>query len=321
MPEDAHRSRVVLDRIHFGWTMSDRFGPQYRGDDEFKTRARLHQSRFRVEELKVLNYNEYGNRLAPEDATAGKNFYPSSGVIEAVRDRYELADTALCRDMLRSEHIPFNLFAPLRGQAWTPKLIAKWLGHEVAEVTEIAVEWAPEPKDAYLDDHTSFDTYITYVAADGTRGALGIEVKYTEREYPWGKTERARMFDEESLYLRAHRASGLYRADVLDSLRTPRFKQLWRNQLLGEAMLQKAEAGIERFTSVLLFPSGNQHFVEVTGEYAEFIVPERRDAFLAVVFEDFVAQCRELAEGREESLRWLDYLGRRYIVRSTPPIA
>jgi hypothetical protein len=83
--------------------MTDPFGPQYSGDDAFKAAARLRQSRFRVEQLGLTQYNAYGNRLSPEDAAAGKNFYPSHDVLAAVRERYRLSDTALCR-----EHYPLT---------------------------------------------------------------------------------------------------------------------------------------------------------------------------------------------------------------------
>jgi hypothetical protein len=32
-----------------------------------------------------------------------------------------------------------------------------------------------------LGDNTSFDAYVEYRATDGARGAIGVEVKFTER--------------------------------------------------------------------------------------------------------------------------------------------
>lgn len=49
-------------------------GPQYSRDDDFKASARLHQSRFRLEELGLQECRNYGNRLTSADARAGKNF-------------------------------------------------------------------------------------------------------------------------------------------------------------------------------------------------------------------------------------------------------
>jgi hypothetical protein len=285
-------------------------GRQYAGDDAFKARARLHQSRFRVRDLGLAAYRDYGNRLAPVDAAAGKNFFDCPEVLEAVRGR-GLGDTVLCRDMLRSEHIPFNLFVPMRDQSWAAALVSGWVGRPVARVVRIDIGWAPRPKSAYLDDHTSFDTYLEYVEPDGTCGGVGIEVKYTEGEYPWGKHERARSFAEDSAYLRVHDTAQLYVDDALVHLRTKRLKQLWRNHLLGEAILLH-DPHVERFTSVLMYPAGNVHYAAAAPEYQALLRPERQGSFAAVTFEQFVAQARRLAKS-EESGRWLNYLQRRYL--------
>lgn len=42
----------------------------------------------------------------------------------------------------------------------------------------------------YLNDGTSFDTYIEYVDSNDQKGAIGIEVKYTENNYPIGDKEK-----------------------------------------------------------------------------------------------------------------------------------
>lgn len=289
-------------------------GPQYRLDDEFKRRARLHQSKFRAMTLGLPECRDYGNRLCTADALAGKNFYPWPGMLPAIEGRYGLADTKLSFDMLRSEHIPFNFFIPLREHAAMIALAQEWSGVEVAQILSVEIEWAPKPKALFLDDNTSFDAYVAYGAKNGARGAIGVEVKFTEREYPWGKTERTRMFDDRSSYLRVHEASGIYGPGSLELLRTPRFKQLWRNQLLGEAMLQCRELGFAHFTSVLLYPKGNDHFVEATREYEKMLVPARTSsAFRGVTFEDFVATCREHAQA-PEARGWADYLAARYLV-------
>jgi hypothetical protein len=97
-------------------------------------------------------------------------------------------------------------------------------------------------------------------------------------------------------------------------LRTRRLKQLWRNQLLGEAMLQSAKSGFEHFTSVLLYPNGNAHFAEVTHEYEKLLADARTSAaFRGVTFEDFIATCRDYARTAEDR-GWVDYLACRYLV-------
>lgn len=222
-------------------------GPRSSSDNAFKARARLHQSRFRLQVLGHQAYRGYGSRLTPDAALAGENFFHRwPGVMDAVEKRFGVADKKLCWDMLASDHIPFNFFIPMRSQPWAHELVRDWVGPTAAKITGIEIEWAPAPAANFLDDSTSFDAYITYDAQDGTRGAIGIETKFTEGPYSWGAAEKLRMSQDDSPYLRVNRESGAYVDGAVEKLRTPKLKQLWRNQLLGEAMLQRRVVGADR---------------------------------------------------------------------------
>ena len=55
--------------------------------------------------------------------------------------------------MLRSAHIPFNLFAPLIGRPeLTNRLLYRILGVELLPPYQIKPEWAPKPAEKYLAD-------------------------------------------------------------------------------------------------------------------------------------------------------------------------
>jgi hypothetical protein len=291
------------------------FGPQYALDDAFKRRARLHQSRFRVEQLRTSEFREYGNRLGTADALAGRNFYTTwPGMLDAVTARFPLGDKKIYFDMLASDHIPFNFFVPLREHPATISLVRDWTTVDVAKITAIDFEFAPAPKGDFLDDNTSFDAYITYQAHDDSRGAIGIEVKFTEGEYPWGRTEYVRMRDTTSKYHSVHHTSHLYTPDSLQHLPEPLLKQLWRNQLLGEAMKQHPKRTLAHFTSVLLYPAGNVHYAQAACEYQALLLPTKaQSAFRALTYETFISQCRASATSPQQ-LAWTEYLTRRYIV-------
>ena len=237
--------------------------------------------------------------------------YAFKGVRAAVEERFGIADKKLCWDMLASDHVPFNLFVPMRDQPWSVELICGWVGDHVARVTGIHIEWAPAPATSFLDDNTSFDAYITYDTSSGERGAIGIETKFTEGPYSWGATEKLRMFDEGSAYVRLTRSSKLYGAHALDALRTPKLKQLWRNQLLGEAMKQRSL--VDEFISVIVFPSGNTHYASASTAHHELMAPEARGRFVPVTFEALFTRLRTLCE-TAEAKAWLGYLERRYVV-------
>ena len=90
-------------------------GPQYEPDDHFKADARLHQSAYRAKVLKV-GFDQYGNRLTESAGRALLNYYDGLGVREALGQRYPTYSKSRDANMLRGEHIPFNLFAPLIGR-------------------------------------------------------------------------------------------------------------------------------------------------------------------------------------------------------------
>jgi len=92
--------------------MKYEIGKQYELDDHFKRAARLHQSKFRRDILSV-DFNEYGNRLLDIDKRL-LNYYDQLGVRASLRERYPKYSKKRDADMLRSEHIPFNLFGPLK---------------------------------------------------------------------------------------------------------------------------------------------------------------------------------------------------------------
>ena len=49
-------------------------GPQYHKDDSFKSKARLHQSKYRASILEK-GFDQYGNRLKNKDAKNLLNYY------------------------------------------------------------------------------------------------------------------------------------------------------------------------------------------------------------------------------------------------------
>lgn len=260
-------------------------------------------------------YRDYGNRLTTDAALAGKNFYRWPGLIETVKSRFGVGDKKLYWDMLASDHIPFNLFVPLRDQSWFLDLVRGWVGMRAGKLTGMEIEWAPSPNQHFLNDNTSFDAYITYETTDYKLGAIGIETKYTEGPYSWGAAERQRMFDDASLYVVVTRASGMYVDHALAALRTRRLKQVWRNHLLGAAMVQRGL--VHEFTSVLMFPADNTHYMSAARAYRELLRPGASARFVAVTFEEHFERCQALcadAPDAESATEWIDYLKRRYIV-------
>lgn len=299
--------------------MTQETGRQYDKDHRidptgFLARARWHQSVYRAGKLTVPP-GDYGNYLQEADAQKGLNFYDDFEVFDAVKQRYHGYIDPLYANMLRSEHIPFNLFIPFRSNPdYAMKVFNNLFGGGIASINQIKIEYAPSPSSMYLDDKTSFDSYIEYTHSDGRQGIIGIEVKYTEQGYTLssGSKQEREIQNKESIYYRTSVQCGLFNPDDFDMLASDRFRQIWRNHLLGESMLIVAPDKYAHFTSMIVFPEGNLHFVEASKEYMAML--QSNDLkFLPVTYEQFLVACQKHVPDQRFQ-RWIDYLRVRYIV-------
>jgi len=298
-------------------------GPQYKKDDlidktGFLRQARLHQSNFRAFKL-GLGYIDYGNYLKPEDAVRGLNFYNGLGIFEAVKKRYKRYSRGLYTNMLRSEHIPFNIITPFNSNQASKEYCAKVFNHflngVIKSIDRIEIEYAPSKKEKYLEDKTSFDAYIEYSHIDGSTGILGIEVKYTEHGYKLtsGSSEAEGLHNGTSKYFKISDKCGLYNPGSELSLVKDEFRQIWRNHLLGEYMLHVDSEKYKHFTSITLFPEGNTHFKHYSKEYISML-NSNANKFVPITYEDFFDACLKHSPNQEFK-KWIDYLVERYIVK------
>jgi len=131
-------------------------------------------------------------------------------------------------------------------------------------------------------------------------------------EYPYGKKEKDEINDPASTYNQLTKSIGIYKENYLEALKTTKYKQVWRNQLLGEKIL-KLEKRFRHFTSVILFPRGNIHFVNVCDSYKEFLEGEFAANFIGITFEDFIKTGQHYAL-QNDAESWLMYLKTRYLI-------
>ena len=293
-------------------------GQQYSKDDKtdpsgFLKRARLHQSIFRAKYLDVP-FDTYGNYLTKEDGERGKNFYDGFGIFDAVL-KYRNYNKPLYSNLLRSEHIPFNVFIPLdKDRNYCKNIISEILKLDIASIDKIEIEYAPKPKEKYLNDGTSFDTYIEYTNSDGTKGIIGIEVKYTEKEYKLKANSKQEkdINNKESVYYTITRESGLYKSNAIEVLPTDNFRQVWRNHILGESILLADSHKYKYFTSLTLFPADNSHFMKTSKEYIDLLTNNDNN-FIALTYEDFFELLSKHCPDSNYK-KWINYLTTRYIV-------
>ena len=299
---------MAMKSHHIGINMN--IGTQYKPDDDFKAAARLHQSKYRAEVLRV-GFEDYGNRLNDKDAEALLNYYDKLNCRQAKRARYPNYWKDRDADMLRSEHIPFNLLAPLESdRTLAMNIIKRAFGIDCAAIESIDIEYAPKPKEEYLDDGTAFDTYIRVVVPNGKKCGIGIEVKYTEQDYPLDKNSKQaiNVKNHASTYWKTARAADCFIDPDNEVFGTDSYRQIWRNHLLGLSMVEHGD--IDEFYSITLFPNGNTHFCDVLPKYISLLKEDHRRYVFGCTFEKFISAIG----GKPAFDEWKQWLKRRYLV-------
>lgn len=287
----------------------------YRYDDAFKAKARAHQFAFRENVLKDYYEEKYPQViLSPNAAQQGLIFCDTYRDL-ILKKVEKFGTSALFSNMLRSEHIPYNLFVPMEEDLEDAKLLFNELiGGGISNITRIDIEFAGyADKSMYLNDGTSFDTYIEYQDDGNQKGAIGIEVKYTENGYPIGEKEEKDIKDAGGLYRRMTIKSGYFipDLDIQMFLKAHHLRQIWRNHLLGYSMVDRGD--IRRFHHIHLYPQENIHFHQYAlPEYKSLLTPKGKDSFIGLTYEClFEMISHYFTSDKQKS--WIKYLYQRYI--------
>ena len=256
--------------------------------------AKERQIKFKEEVLGFKAAGEHGkafypNILSLRDCENGSNFFcfNNSETWQSMRHWYKASSgkklgyqKSTLRNMLRSEHIAFNVIYPLveLGQSEPEKLVSivQLILDErtvVKEITDIRIEYTPDTE--RLNDKTSFDAYIEYLSNVGNKGALGIEVKYTEKSYASNAKQKRELEDEQSIYNRLSTGKNSYYEKGANlKLRSKKLKQPWRNHLMGIGLVELEPKLLDEFFSVHFYPSENTYQQDVCDEYLPLLKKE-----------------------------------------------
>lgn len=336
-------------------------------EENFKNIARNKQARFFEEKNGIVEFDTIKRKLhgeteprdfyvkallKKEDAKDGKIFFEGfrneimSKIKYLIKEGKYSPSGMMMRHALRSEHIPWNMFYPMSMDA-EKKNHAKNIFNtiienvssdlpKIGEIIDVKIEYAPRDEKAteepftmcYLNDRTSFDTYIEYISVDGEKGGIGIEVKYTEEGYQPGDKERVTAIThyKEHRYYDVMRKSDYYIPEsyapdkkhpkLWSPLVCNALRQIWRNHLLGASMVQHED--IKHFLSIHLYPSGNLHFhgdakhIGAIKEYKQWLSETGKKTWTAVTFEElFDLMKNNFIEKTDQE--WIKYLYERYI--------
>lgn len=321
-------------------------------NSEFKEKAREHQIRFKEKVLEIpserspkrtLRWKDKDgvahqkeivvkSSLLYRDAKDPKGnyriFYPGfrKDITDAV-NRSKVASNQMTTNLLRSEHIPYNIFFPMQYDLEGAKVLFNHIlgDNRIATIRKIEIERNP----GSLKDGTAFDVYIEYQTSDNQLGGIGIEVKYTEKEYPikrnskeWKETHNENGIHLADNYWNPSFDCGWFKEEFIKDSKSEtknhvvanKFRQIWRNHLLGAAMILNKK--LSEFTSLTVYPEGNGHFKEVLPEYETMLTDAGKDTFKHLTYEKlFSLMEQSFNQSVIPNLNdWITYLRRRYIV-------
>lgn len=218
----------------------DDLGPQNDTDGPFEARMRLHQRWYRTDVLGLEQQTgpaagdagPVGGMLARDEAAAGHNFLDPA-IFAAVRSRLRMGsgvDALRClADMLSSDALSFNLWAPLVEDTELATRLLQTLLPDVERVVEVHIAYAPSPRSEYLGDRTRFDAFVGYLRPGGARAFVGVVTRLA------GAGAEAAPPTERSKEL-ASAEDSPWRDGADDELAGSPASDLWRTHLLVEAL-------------------------------------------------------------------------------------
>jgi hypothetical protein len=240
--------------------------------------------------------------LGAEAATAGANYVDPPAVATALAGVHSTALVDRSRlegNLLSSQPLAFNLFATLAaepGLVTATRVFRHLFPRRITKVTEVTFEHSPARGDqVYLGNHSAFDVFVEYASMEGTRGFLGIEVKYHEDLRNQVPGERKQRYDEVTA------TAGCFNAGA--DLWRPPVWQLWLDHLLCLSMLQAETYDEGAF--VFLAPAGNASCRYAVQEYRSLLTDQ--STFVDLSLENVLATLFAYAEAA-----WVRRLWDRY---------
>ncbi|MCX6152412.1 MAG: hypothetical protein NTX22_17940 [Ignavibacteriales bacterium] len=283
-------------------------------NDFRKKRMRFHQAWWRAF---VLAEKEGQHPIRKEESvcntilngqTNTKNFL-SSKITEAVRQTIQERQVAnsgiieegrLFNNLLSSQPLCFNFFGELKIDTDFALPVLQQFWPELTKVNRVTFEFAPVKN--YTHDNSAFDVAFE-VMSDNQSGLIGLECKYTDTfsSTEYDKTEYRNIFNQ--------RKEKVFAAGY-EEFTTARFNQLFRNQLLAEALLQH---GYYDFVYTGLFCHQDDSSGFRTGSEFQRMLKDGDKFFKIVTYQDFIEKIQQLEiswERRELSmLLWARYCG------------
>jgi hypothetical protein len=277
----------------------------------FKKRMRFHQGWWRAF---VLGENEGEHPMDSQRTVCNtildgehtkKNFLTPATVTIVEKALQERSDTdsgiiqenRLYNNLLSSQPLCFNFFSELKCDCNLALKLMNSLGFDIDTVEDVIFEYAPAAN--YTNDNSAFDIALEVSRGD-KKGLIGLECKYTD-------TFSTKEYDRQA-YREIYQKSDVFIEDY-EKYKASEFNQLFRNQLIAEALQQNGEYD---FVITGLFCHMDDKAIE-TGYKFQEMLNGKDNLFKVITYQDFISGMQRLDinwKQREFSMiLWARYCG------------
>jgi hypothetical protein len=256
---------------------------------EFRRRLRFHQAQWReahghpigtqpiVPKPDGKPVRTVGSRLPLDYARETGATFVTAGALEAARARTSTTEPhqsfdhqRLWADLLWSPALSFNMFGDLAGDlGLADGAVHTWWPDAPGAVSDVRFAHSPGRFDpTYLNSLRAFDAAFVLDLDDGTKGIVGVAVKYHE----WGKPETPKPSNLPRNREVAE-TSGAFAAGAVDALKgRTDLTVMWLEHLLLLSMLQHVSGRWSWGRYVVVHPAGNSDVADAVRRYRDLLV-------------------------------------------------
>ena len=255
----------------------------------FRRGLRLHQARWREAKGHPIGWQPIvprptgsarpvGSRLPLDYARATGATFVTRHALEAARARLSTKEPhqsldaqRTWADLLWSTAVGFNLFGDLAADlGLADRAIHTWWPDAPGRVCEVRFAHSPGRLDpGYLGNLCAFDVAFVLDRGDGTRGVIGVAVKYHDRTYRQ-PPKPARL----PRYVEITERSGAFGPEAIESVNGTELIHIWLDHTLVLSMLQHPSGTWSWGRHVVVHAAGNIDHVEACGRYRGLLVDD-----------------------------------------------
>lgn len=258
----------------------------------FKKRMRFHQAWWRTFVLAEeegdhpIHTNERIGSAIKSGEISGKNFLSKNihkAVLQTLKERGEkgagiIEEGRLFNNLLSSQPLCFNFFGELMVDKVFALQVLRCFYPDLTKVNRVIFEFAPEEN--FLNDKSAFD--IAFEVMRGIdKGLIGYECKFTDTfsQKKYTRDEYSEIFLKSNIF-----------GEDYETYISGRYNQLFRNQLISEALLQNEKY---KFVYTGLFcHHDDKPAIKVGDEFRDML--NDQNIFRVITYQDYIEEVQQL---------------------------